>query len=300
MRRSLWEFLTSAGAPSSAAREALRAATWVVNVMRDNNDPDIYLAISNLQILPRPLHVSLPDAEDGRRRPAWPREACPGQGSGAGSGAGSGVGPPPPTHHSLAAVGAAGRLASPRPSLGQVARLSEAELLLQAAGPERQNRGLASGLRPRRLTAMPGLTGGVSTCLSRHSRIQKRPGAVPRGAGTATAPLGASAPDAVRREALRSVLGQPSSGTRPTPGCASGPPGSVRAPQLSTEFFAWTKRSNGPGKCPAVHARPLLGREDCLRLYEKLSLTWRTAGQPPTAGRAAPLPGLICLHLLPW
>lgn len=178
--------------------------------------------------------------------------------------------------------------------------MSEAELLLlQAAGPERQNRGLASGLRPRRLTAMPGVTGGVSTCLSRHSRIQKRPGAVPRGAGTATAPLGAFAPDAVRREALRSVLGQPSSGTRPTPGCASGPPGSVRAPQLSTEFFAWTKRSNGPGKCPAVHAR-LLGREDCLRLYEKLSLTWRTAGQPPTAGRAAPLPGLICLHLLPW
>lgn len=84
MRRSLWEFLTSAGAPSSAAREALRAATWVVNVTRDNNDPDIYLAISNLQILPRPLHVSLPDAEDGRRRPAWPREACPGQGSGVG------------------------------------------------------------------------------------------------------------------------------------------------------------------------------------------------------------------------
>lgn len=86
MRRSLWEFLTSAGAPSSAAREALRAATWVVNVTRDNNDPDIYLAISNLQILPRPPHVSLPDAEDGRRRPAWPREACPGQGSGVGVG----------------------------------------------------------------------------------------------------------------------------------------------------------------------------------------------------------------------
>lgn len=52
MRRSLWEFLTSAGAPSSAAREALRAATWVVNVTRDNDDPDIYLAISNLQIPP--------------------------------------------------------------------------------------------------------------------------------------------------------------------------------------------------------------------------------------------------------
>lgn len=101
MRRSLWEFLTSAGAPSSAAREALRAATWVVNVTRDNDDPDIYLAISNLQILPRPLHVSLPDAEDGRRRPAWPREACPGQGSGVGvrgPGRGSGLSPLLTTH----------------------------------------------------------------------------------------------------------------------------------------------------------------------------------------------------------
>lgn len=199
-----------------------------------------------------------------------------------------GVGPQPPTHHSLPAVAAAGRLASPRPSLVQVVRSSEAELLLEAAGPERQNRGLASGPRSPVTYGDAGFNWGCLHVPFGSQQDSETAWGGPLGVlGQQRRPLRALASDAVQPLGLRSVLGQPSSSAHPRSSFASGRPGSVRAPQLFTEFFARTKRSNGPGKHPAVQCwaieRNLFSfRRNCLSRWDR--------GARPPAEPACPCP----------